>query len=244
MSIFISNGDSFKWRVKACNEGPDSTTNVVAVITLPSGVTSAEYTVTQGTYDPSTSTWTAGTVEASSCATLEIRMTVTDSTLAPFTASATITGDQIDPVMIDNLDTDIVGDSCSDVVNCIQFQNGDGINMSGDGTSNTPYQFSFNPVGITPTQWANFITLFTLNLNNENRYVQTFIQSDFVAAEIEILQTVHTKGLNPIVQVLQQDGLTYTKSEIANLTVRTRDTGDVVIEILAGSEFDGKIIIM
>jgi uncharacterized repeat protein (TIGR01451 family) len=70
--------------------------NVNVTRTLPAGLTAIAATPSQGTFNPTTGVWSAGTLAGASSATLVLRVQVTSTT--PVTASAAITGhDRPDP---------------------------------------------------------------------------------------------------------------------------------------------------
>lgn len=68
--------------------------------------------------------------------------------------------------------------------------------------------------------------------------------SDWIANgsfyEISINQTVHLKGLNPIVQVFETVGSDYEKIELAIIVAAN---GNVKIQTVSNLRFNGKIII-
>jgi uncharacterized repeat protein (TIGR01451 family) len=87
-------GDVVTLKVTMANSGPVQATGAAATVTLPAGMT---FVSSDGgtSFDPTTGTWTPGTVAAQSTTTLTIKATVTDPTAQPVTA--TITGsDQTD----------------------------------------------------------------------------------------------------------------------------------------------------
>ncbi len=69
-------GDQLTYTMVVANVGNTSATAVVATDTLPAGVTFVSATPSQGTYDPTTGTWTIGTIPVGGSATLTLVVTV------------------------------------------------------------------------------------------------------------------------------------------------------------------------
>ena len=107
-----SEGNTVNYTITATDNGPATSTDVVATDTLPSGLTFENATASEGSYSSSTGIWTIGTVAPDATATLQIAALVnsgtagnmitntvtigessteTDSDLANNTASATLT---------------------------------------------------------------------------------------------------------------------------------------------------------
>src|SRR5262249_59965870 len=63
-------GESVTFTVTATNRGPSPATGIVVQDALPAGLTLESATVSQGTYDPATGTWTIGDLDPSAAATL------------------------------------------------------------------------------------------------------------------------------------------------------------------------------
>ncbi len=157
MSVFLNNGDTFVWTVRVCNTGPGIGTNVRASVVIPPGVFIVSHDVTQGFFNETTKEWVIGTaVINTGCPTLKITVKVVDDTLAPFTASATVNGDQMDPVTLDNLDSNTIGNVCGEILDCFTMTGVNGIKLSGDGSPGNPYVQEFDPTTINvPTRASN-----------------------------------------------------------------------------------------
>jgi hypothetical protein len=104
--------------------------------------------------------------------------------------------------------------------------------------------FTFNPLtgefDITGTGGGGPV------VQNPN-YVKTFVIADFVGPSagsytFTVLSSTHGKGLNPIVQVLEQVGLEY---ESVILAYKINASGDVTIFVsdVPDLRFDGKLIL-
>jgi uncharacterized repeat protein (TIGR01451 family) len=78
-------GDVVALKVTLVNHGSAQATNAAATVTLPAGMT---FVSSDGgtRFDPTTGTWTPGTVAAQSTTTLTIKAKVTDPTAQPVTA--------------------------------------------------------------------------------------------------------------------------------------------------------------
>ena len=72
-------GDVVSFTVSAVNAGPNDATNVRVVDLLPAGLAFVSAAPSAGTYDPSTGTWTLGTLATGGAATLQIAATVADA---------------------------------------------------------------------------------------------------------------------------------------------------------------------
>lgn len=96
--------DTVKFTITAENLGPDTATGVTVTDLLPAGLEFVSSTTTQGTYDPSTGTWTIGELVNGATATLEIIAKVIVSDVA-ITNVATVTSDIYDPDPDNNRDS-------------------------------------------------------------------------------------------------------------------------------------------
>jgi uncharacterized repeat protein (TIGR01451 family) len=72
-------GDTITFTITLSNAGPANATNVVISDPLPAGLALVSATPSQGTYDPGTGTWFAGTVLVGAPVTLQIQARVTDA---------------------------------------------------------------------------------------------------------------------------------------------------------------------
>lgn len=79
------------------------------------------------------------------------------------------------------------------------------------------------------------------------RYVQPFVIADWVSASPDYTLTIpvatHGKGINPVVQVLEKNGLVY---DLVNLVSTTNAIGDVTLKISLSPDtrFDGIVLII
>ncbi|MBV8300881.1 MAG: DUF11 domain-containing protein, partial [Candidatus Dormibacteraeota bacterium] len=107
-------GTDVTFTVTAADNGPENATGVALSDLLPTGLTYVSSTVTQGSYDPSTGTWTVGAVNNGSNATLTITAQV--SSTAQLTDTATKTAeDQTDPVSSNNSASATVNPASADI---------------------------------------------------------------------------------------------------------------------------------
>ncbi len=89
-------GDTVTFAITINNLGPNTATGVTAAAILPAGLTFVSATPSQGAFSPSSGTWTVGSVNSSSTATLSLRARVT--TLGTQSVRAEImTSQQVDP---------------------------------------------------------------------------------------------------------------------------------------------------
>jgi uncharacterized repeat protein (TIGR01451 family) len=89
-------GDTITFNVAVGDNGPDDATGVTVGDPLPPGLTFVSATPSEGSYDPTSGTWTVGTVPLATAQTLVIEAMV--SSPNPSTNTATIThADQFDP---------------------------------------------------------------------------------------------------------------------------------------------------
>jgi uncharacterized repeat protein (TIGR01451 family) len=94
--IVINVGDPVVYTVTVTNAGPNNATDVQLIDQLPSGVSFAFDTPSQGSYDPATGLWDAGTVANGATAILQIHGVLISPN--PQLNTATIThSDQFDP---------------------------------------------------------------------------------------------------------------------------------------------------
>lgn len=89
-------GGVVTFMVTLSNAGPDAATNVVVSDAMPSSLSFASATPSQGTYSSASGEWTVGTLASGATATLYLTATVTDATVATNTAQVSAT-DQADP---------------------------------------------------------------------------------------------------------------------------------------------------
>ena len=101
-------GDTITFTVTLTNSGPARATNVSIDDALPAGLTAGTITPSQGSY--TAPTWTIGTIDASSSATLTIQATV-DAGTAGQTITNTVTN-----VTLDQTDSDTTTDDSSESV--------------------------------------------------------------------------------------------------------------------------------
>ncbi|MFC1713662.1 C10 family peptidase [Candidatus Poribacteria bacterium] len=99
-------GDDITYTVTVTNNGPDAATNVIVTDQLPSGVTYASATATQGNYNNGTGLWNVSSLSNSASATLTITATVdTGIGSDPIINTASVTSvDQVDPNSDNNSD--------------------------------------------------------------------------------------------------------------------------------------------
>ena len=107
-------GETVTFTVTVTNTGPNTATNVRVNDLLPSGLTFAGATPSQGTYASATGVWTVGTLASGGNATLQLRATVVASGERTNTAAAT--ANQFDPTLANNQASASVVPQQADVV--------------------------------------------------------------------------------------------------------------------------------
>lgn len=75
--------------------------------------------------------------------------------------------------------------------------------------------------------------------SSTNGYNQSFVIANWTTQEITITEATHGQGVNPIVQVFDASG-----NERGLEEINRNATGDVVLTVLAGAEFDGDVSII
>ena len=101
-------GDTITFTVTVTNSGPAQATNVSIDDVLPAGLTAGTITPSQGSY--TAPTWTIGTIDSGSSATLTIQASV-DAGTAGSTITNTVTN-----VALDQVDSDTTADDLSESV--------------------------------------------------------------------------------------------------------------------------------
>jgi uncharacterized repeat protein (TIGR01451 family) len=97
-------GETITYTITVANDGPDTATNVTLQDVLPAGVSYQSSTASQGSFDPTSRTWTVGTVAVGVTDTLTITALVVSP--SPQTNTASIShSDQFDPNTNNNSDT-------------------------------------------------------------------------------------------------------------------------------------------
>src|SRR5262249_18869392 len=89
-------GDAITFTVTLTNQGPDAATNVTVTDLLPAGLALVTATPSQGTYNPVSGVWSAGTVPAGAAPTLQFEARVVSPAAQTNTASISHV-DQFDP---------------------------------------------------------------------------------------------------------------------------------------------------
>ncbi|WP_306354237.1 gliding motility-associated C-terminal domain-containing protein [Flavobacterium sp. '19STA2R22 D10 B1'] len=96
-------GNNVTFTLTVNNAGPSDATNVMVTDLLPSGYTFVSAMSTVGTFDTVTGIWTLGALSEGATATVNIIATVNATGI--YANTATITGDEMDPVPGDNTST-------------------------------------------------------------------------------------------------------------------------------------------
>lgn len=103
----------------------------------------------------------------------------------------------------------------------------------------------------TPANWSPVPSTIAEALDtvvdNVNEYSEAFVIADWVVDgadyKIDILESSHTKGVNPIVSILEEDGANFNIVDVDRIQVSA--IGNIEIRVLGTPDlrFDGKIII-
>jgi uncharacterized repeat protein (TIGR01451 family) len=97
-------GETVTYTVTVTNDGPDTATTVTLQDTLPAEVSFQSFNASKGSYDPTTHSWTIGSVSTGSTETLTITALVVSA--SPHANTASIShADQFDPNTDNNSDT-------------------------------------------------------------------------------------------------------------------------------------------
>lgn len=130
-------GNTVTYTITVSALGPSTSTGVVATDTLPSGLTFANATATQGTFSSSTGSWTIGDLASGISATLTISATVNSGTSGQSITNTAAVGESPDVV-----NTNATTSSQSTIT----------IAVPGGGTStSTPTSTPSMPTSTTPT---------------------------------------------------------------------------------------------
>jgi uncharacterized repeat protein (TIGR01451 family) len=92
-------GDIVHYTITVNDAGPDAATNVSIQDLLPTGLAFVSATPSEGTYDPTTGVWTAGTVDTTAAQTLTIAAQVTGPGVTTNIASI-LHSDQFNPTLL------------------------------------------------------------------------------------------------------------------------------------------------
>jgi len=109
-------GQNVVFTIVASNLGPNNATGVVMNDLLPAGLTYVSHTASVGTYNPGSGVWTIGSLAVNASRTLTITATVTAAALPRVTNTATITGNEYDPNLLNNTSVVTVDPQLSDLV--------------------------------------------------------------------------------------------------------------------------------
>ncbi|MEN6551187.1 MAG: DUF11 domain-containing protein, partial [Candidatus Cryosericum sp.] len=97
-------GDQITYTLTVVNSGPNPATGAVMNDVLPAGLTYVSSSATVGSYSSITGVWTIGALAVSASARLTITATVTTAAVpgVPITNTASVTGNEVDPMLSDN----------------------------------------------------------------------------------------------------------------------------------------------
>lgn len=96
-------GNNVVFTIDVVNNGPDNATNVKVTDVLKTGYTYVSSNPSTGTYNNSTGVWAIGNL--ANGATAKLTITAKVNATGDYTNTATITGDELDPVMGNNSDS-------------------------------------------------------------------------------------------------------------------------------------------
>jgi uncharacterized repeat protein (TIGR01451 family) len=109
---YTQNGDKFIYSIKVENQSSYTDTNVVTVINpLPAGIVYDSHTNTQGTFNPSTLTWTIPSIPGKTTTFLYLKVQVVNILNGPFSINVSSTGTLTDNDLGNNSTIITVGPS-------------------------------------------------------------------------------------------------------------------------------------
>jgi uncharacterized repeat protein (TIGR01451 family) len=133
-------GGTITYTVTATNNGPDAATNVVITDPLPTGVTYASDTPSQGSYVSSTGVWTVGDLANGASATLIITATVDTGT------GDTTISNEASVTSVDQADSDTTNNSASADITVVKL-----VDVSVNKTVDNPAPNEGNTIAYTVT---------------------------------------------------------------------------------------------
>lgn len=105
--------------IRITNTGGQILTNIEVIVTIPAGLEYDSDTPSSGTFDDITSTWSIASLGVGNTATLDLCLTVTDDTEAPWELTYVATHDDSqDSVLDDEAERNFEGFACSEFDNC------------------------------------------------------------------------------------------------------------------------------
>ncbi|PKQ69743.1 Ig-like domain-containing protein [Raineya orbicola] len=189
-------GSNITFTITANNAGPSNATGVVVNDVLPSGYTFVSATASQGTYNNVSGVWSIGALANGASATLTITVTVNAS--GSYTNTATISGDQADPVAGNNSSTatptpvNVAPDAVND--NYTMAQNG---NLSNSVATNDILQAGGNPHTFTLVSGGSAAANGTLTFNPDGTF--TYVPNTGFSGTVSFTYQV-CNGVTPINQ--------------------------------------------
>lgn len=109
-------GQDVTFSLLVTNLGPNNATNAVITDKLPAGLTFVSDTASEGSYNPTTGVWTAGTVGTGTVTPVTLTIVAQVATPGAKTNTATVTADQYDPNLSNNTSSATVTPQESDLV--------------------------------------------------------------------------------------------------------------------------------
>lgn len=101
-------GTNVTFTITATNNGPSHSANTKVTDLLPSGYTFVSATPSTGSYNSSTGEWAIGTLNAGASATMTLVATVKSTVTGNYDNGASITGDNSDPDLSNNIASAVV----------------------------------------------------------------------------------------------------------------------------------------
>lgn len=110
----LKNNETFNWEIVVVNNSIISATGVNVSLNISPGVSVITSTTTKGSYDIGTFVWNIGVMAPNTQHKLVLTVNVNDQTLQPYSASAIVVGNEFEPYIINNIDSDVKGGPCTE----------------------------------------------------------------------------------------------------------------------------------
>ncbi len=159
-------GESYIYTLTTANKGPDTATGVQITDKLPAGLTLNNYTMSQGTYNPSTGVWNIGSLINGASAWLKLKVTPTSSIIGKtVTNTANKTREnEYDPTPDKvSVQVKVTGVTINQLISAATY-----VKRYYESHHILPSNVTINNQSITMPQFLQLLVTGTLNINNGN----------------------------------------------------------------------------